>query len=112
MITKYVVTLVAMTAAAFAAELQFVPLQDYIGQPGVEHPLAHPIGMRVHQQAGAEDPGCKRDRSEIKEQGVAAAHPAHSIEDRKPYARHAFELIQKVDVRGAPPIWTMLRTAR
>src|SRR3982074_102159 len=36
MITKYVVTLVAMTAAAFAAELQFVPLQDYIGQPGVE----------------------------------------------------------------------------
>ena len=36
MITKYVVTLVAMTAAAIAAELQFVPLQDYIGQPGVE----------------------------------------------------------------------------
>src|SRR4051812_24593823 len=36
MITKYVVMLVAMTASASAAEVQFVPLQDYIGQPGIE----------------------------------------------------------------------------
>jgi hypothetical protein len=36
MIMKYVVMLVAMAASASAAEIQFVPLQDYIGQAGIE----------------------------------------------------------------------------
>jgi hypothetical protein len=35
--TRFVTALLALAArAALAAEVQFVPLQDYIGQPGVE----------------------------------------------------------------------------
>jgi hypothetical protein len=35
-IIRLVAILLAFARSAFAAEVQFVPLQDYIGQPGVE----------------------------------------------------------------------------
>jgi len=35
MITRYVAALLALAATAVAANVQFVPLQDYIGQPGL-----------------------------------------------------------------------------
>src|SRR6516162_8828948 len=36
----FIVALLALAIPAFAAETQFVPLQDYIAQPGVEKDLA------------------------------------------------------------------------
>jgi GNAT superfamily N-acetyltransferase len=45
-------------------------------------------------------------------EGLAAYLETQKEENLAYYARHAFELIKKVDVGGVPPIWTMLRKPR
>jgi hypothetical protein len=54
MMTRFATALLALAApVALAAEVQFVPLQDYIGQAGVEK---DPALYRSHH------PGTRRDR--------------------------------------------------
>jgi GNAT superfamily N-acetyltransferase len=45
-------------------------------------------------------------------EGLSAYLETQKEENLAYYARHAFELVQKVDVKGVPPIWTMLRKPR
>jgi GNAT superfamily N-acetyltransferase len=69
---------------------------------------ADPLFQRIGAGGAVLQPVLERcDR-----EGLSAYLETQKEENLAYYARHAFELIQKVDVRGAPPIWTMLRTAR
>jgi GNAT superfamily N-acetyltransferase len=45
-------------------------------------------------------------------EGLSAYLETQKEENLAYYQRHAFEMIQKLDVKGVPPIWTMLRKPR
>jgi hypothetical protein len=45
-------------------------------------------------------------------EGVTAYLETQKEENLAYYARHAFELIEKVDVGGVPPVWTLSRKPR
>jgi GNAT superfamily N-acetyltransferase len=45
-------------------------------------------------------------------EGLAAYLETQKEENLAYYARHSFDVVQKIDVKGVPPIWTMLRKAR
>jgi GNAT superfamily N-acetyltransferase len=45
-------------------------------------------------------------------EGLSAYLETQKEENLAYYARHAFELVQRVEVKGVPPIWTMLRKPR
>ncbi len=45
-------------------------------------------------------------------EGLSAYLETQKEDNLAYYARHAFELVRKVDVKGVPPIWTMLRPPR
>ena len=42
-------------------------------------------------------------------EGLPAYLETQKEENLAYYARHAFELVQKVEVDGVPPVWTLLR---
>jgi GNAT superfamily N-acetyltransferase len=46
------------------------------------------------------------------EEGVVAYLETQKEENVAYYARHAFELIEKIDVAGVPPVWTLSRQPR
>ncbi len=67
-----------------------------------------PLFQRIGAGSAALAPVLERcDR-----EGLAAYLETQKEENLSYYARHAFELVQKIDIDGAPPIWTMLRSAR
>ena len=45
-------------------------------------------------------------------EGLPAYLETQKEENIAYYARHRFDLVQKVDVDGCPPIWTLLRKPR
>jgi GNAT superfamily N-acetyltransferase len=45
-------------------------------------------------------------------EGLTAYLETQKEENLAYYARHAFDLIEKVDVKGVPPVWTLLRKPR
>src|SRR5207244_268107 len=45
-------------------------------------------------------------------EGLAAYLETQKEENLAYYRRHGFEMIQMLEVRGVPPIWTMLRKPR
>ncbi len=67
-----------------------------------------PLFQRVGAGSAALQPVLERCDGE----GLSAYLETQKEENLAYYARHAFELIQKVDVKGVPPIWTMLRRPR
>jgi GNAT superfamily N-acetyltransferase len=46
------------------------------------------------------------------EQGMAAYLETQKESNLAYYARHAFDVVQKLEVKGVPPIWTLLRKPR
>jgi GNAT superfamily N-acetyltransferase len=46
------------------------------------------------------------------EQGMPAYLETQKESNLAYYARHAFDVVQKLEVRGVPPIWTLLRKPR
>jgi hypothetical protein len=46
------------------------------------------------------------------EEGVVAYLETQKEENVAYYARHAFELIDKIEVAGVPPVWTLSRQPR
>ena len=45
-------------------------------------------------------------------EGLPAYLETQKEENIAYYARHRFELVQKIEVNGCPPIWTLLRQPR
>jgi GNAT superfamily N-acetyltransferase len=46
------------------------------------------------------------------EQGLPAYLETQKESNLAYYARHAFDVVQKLEVHGVPPIWTLLRKPR
>jgi GNAT superfamily N-acetyltransferase len=67
-----------------------------------------PLFQRVGAGAAVLQPVLTRCDAE----GVSAYLETQKEDNLAYYARYAFELVQKVDVKGVPPIWTMLRRPR
>ena len=66
----------------------------------------------LYQRSGAGSAALAPVLAKCDEQGVPAYLETQKEENLAYYTRHAFDLEQKIDVRGAPPIWTLIRTPR
>jgi GNAT superfamily N-acetyltransferase len=66
----------------------------------------------LYQRVGAGSAALRPVLDRCDTEGVLAYLETQKEENLAYYARHAFELIQKVDVGGVPPVWTMSRKPR
>jgi GNAT superfamily N-acetyltransferase len=64
------------------------------------------------QRAGAGSATLHPVLQRCDEEGVVAYLETQKEENVAYYARHAFELIDKIEVAGAPPVWTLSREPR
>lgn len=66
----------------------------------------------LYQRTGAGSAALQPILDRCDSEGVAAYLETQKEENLAYYGRHAFELVQKLDVAGVPPVWTMLRRSR
>ena len=66
----------------------------------------------VYQRTGGGSAALQPVLDKCDTEGVAAYLETQKEDNLAYYARHAFELIQKVEVAGVPPVWTLLRKPR
>jgi GNAT superfamily N-acetyltransferase len=66
----------------------------------------------IFQRSGAGSAALRPVLERCDAEGLSAYLETQKEENLAYYARHAFELVQRVDVKGVPPIWTMLRKPR
>lgn len=67
-----------------------------------------PLFRRIGAASAALQPVLER----CDEEGLPAYLETQREENLAFYARHGFELQRKLDIRGVPPLWTMLRNPR
>jgi GNAT superfamily N-acetyltransferase len=66
----------------------------------------------LYQRSGAGSAALQPVLERCDTEGITAYLETQKEENIAYYARHAFDLIQKVDVQGAPPVWTLSRKPR
>ena len=66
----------------------------------------------LHQRRGAGHAALQPVLERCDAEGVPAYLETQKEENLAYYARHAFDLIQKVDLDGVPPVWTLMRKPR
>jgi GNAT superfamily N-acetyltransferase len=66
----------------------------------------------LYQRTGAGAAVLRPVLARCDEEGVVAYLETQKEENIAYYARHAFELIDKIEVAGAPPVWTLSRQPR
>jgi GNAT superfamily N-acetyltransferase len=66
----------------------------------------------LYQRSGAGSAALRPVLDRCDREGVTAYLETQKEENLAYYARHAFELIEKVDVGGVPPVWTLSRKPR
>ena len=66
----------------------------------------------LYQRTGAGSAALQPVLDRCDEQGISAYLETQKDENLAYYQRHAFELIQKLEVSTVPPIWTMMRRPR
>jgi GNAT superfamily N-acetyltransferase len=64
------------------------------------------------QRTGAGSAALQPVLQQCDEEGVVAYLETQKEENIAYYARHAFELVDKIEVAGAPPVWTLSRQPR
>jgi GNAT superfamily N-acetyltransferase len=64
------------------------------------------------QRTGAGSAALEPVLSRCDTEGLPAYLETQKRENIAYYARHKFELVQQIDVRGVPPLWTLLREPR
>ncbi len=94
---------VRLLAALDKAHHQVAEPHFYLNLLGTD-----PLFQRMGAGSAALQPVLERCDNE----GLAAYLETQKEANLAYYARHAFELIHKVDVKSVPPIWTMLRKPR
>jgi GNAT superfamily N-acetyltransferase len=75
----------------------------YLGILGTD-----PLFQRTGAGTAALQPVLERCDTE----GITAYLETQKEENLAYYARHSFELIEKIEVKGVPPVWTLSRRAR
>lgn len=66
----------------------------------------------LFQRTGAGSAALRPVLDRCDAEGITAYLETQKEENLAYYARHAFELIEKVDVGGVPPVWTLSRKPR
>jgi GNAT superfamily N-acetyltransferase len=66
----------------------------------------------LYQRMGAGSAALQPVLRRCDEEGLLAYLETQKEENIAYYVRHAFELIDKVEVSGAPPVWTLSRQPR
>jgi hypothetical protein len=66
----------------------------------------------LYRGAGAASAVLQPVLNRCDEQGMAAYLETQKESNLAYYARHAFDVVQKLEVKGVPPIWTLLRKPR
>jgi len=66
----------------------------------------------LYQRAGAGMAALHPVLQKCDEEGLVAYLETQKEENLAYYARHSFELIDKIEVAGVPPVWTMSRQPR
>jgi GNAT superfamily N-acetyltransferase len=66
----------------------------------------------LFQRAGAGSAVLRPVLERCDEQGLPAYLETQKEENVVYYARHGFEVVKRLDVRGCPPVWTLLRRPR
>jgi GNAT superfamily N-acetyltransferase len=66
----------------------------------------------LYQRTGAGSAALQPMLDRCDEQGLPAYLETQKEMNLAYYARHAFELVRTLEVKGVPPIWTMLRKPR
>jgi GNAT superfamily N-acetyltransferase len=64
------------------------------------------------QRSGAGSAALQPVLDRCDSEGLPAYLETQKEENLAYYARHGFELVQQLDIKGVPPIWTMLRNPR
>jgi len=85
----------------------------------VHHEIAEPhyyLGILgtdpLYQRSGAGGAALQPVLDRCDTEGLGAYLETQKEENLAYYARHAFELVQKVEVEGLPPVWTLSRKPR
>ncbi len=83
---------------------------------GVHHEVKEPhyylslLGTDpLYQRSGAGSAAIQPVLDECDAQGLTAYLETQKEANLAYYARHAFELVRKMEVTGVPPVWTMIR---
>ena len=66
----------------------------------------------LFQRTGAGTAALQPVLDRCDEQGVLAYLETQKEENIAYYARHAFDVVRKLEVKGVPPVWTLLRKPR
>ena len=66
----------------------------------------------LFQRSGAGTAALRPVLDRCDTEGITAYLETQKEDNIAYYARHAFELIEKVDLRGVPPVWTLSRKPR
>ncbi len=66
----------------------------------------------LYQRTGAGTAALRPVLETCDNEGVTAYLETQKEENLAYYARHGFELVQKVEVEGLPPVWTLSRQSR
>jgi GNAT superfamily N-acetyltransferase len=66
----------------------------------------------LYQRTGAGTAALQPVLDRCDREGVSAYLETQKEENLAYYARHSFDLIQKVDLDGVPPVWTLSRSPR
>ncbi len=66
----------------------------------------------LYQRTGAGTAALQPVLDTCDAQGLAAYLETQKEENLAYYARHAFEVVRKLDIAGCPPLWTLLRKPR
>jgi GNAT superfamily N-acetyltransferase len=66
----------------------------------------------LYQRTGAGAATLQPVLQHCDDEGVVAYLETQKEENIAYYARHAFEMIDKIEVAGVPPVWTMSRAPR
>jgi len=66
----------------------------------------------LYQRTGAGSAALQPVLEKCDEQGIPAYLETQKEENLAFYARHAFELVKKLEIKGCPPVWTLWRKPR
>jgi GNAT superfamily N-acetyltransferase len=66
----------------------------------------------LHQRAGAGHAALAPVLERCDTEGLPAYLETQKEENIAYYARHAFDVVQKIEINGVPPLWTLLRKPR
>jgi GNAT superfamily N-acetyltransferase len=66
----------------------------------------------LHQRVGAGAAALRPVLDRCDTEGLHTYLETQKEENLAYYARHSFELVQKVELKGLPPVWTLLRAPR